>query len=229
VIFAAEYEFVLRATALAVVMLAWILVRVWLGQPVMHPWLGGLLSGLLASLAAAVGVIPGSGPIPEYLGFIGVMGLGLLFTAGVRYEATHRAFSVRDRIVWAAFAVIIGSLLVAFIPDTATRQLTRRVIVGVCIAGSLIWVPTLLKQGSSRLGTIAIGIFAIGVVIERTFPLFTYFSKGAGGGAGVFPYVRESDVFQVLAGGAAMIFFSAERARQERRALASQSSSSRSP
>lgn len=217
-IFAAEFEFVLRATALSVVMLAWILVRVILGQPVMHPWLGALVSGLLASLAAAVAVIPGSGPVPDYLGMIGAMGLGLLFTAGTRYEATHKLFSRRERVIWAAVAVVMGALIEISFPDMASRQFARRILVGLFILSSLIWVPALLRQGSLRFGTIALGIFVVGVIVDRTIPLFTYFTT-AHLGEGVFPYLRQSDVFQVLAGGAAIIFFSAERALQERRAL----------
>jgi hypothetical protein len=146
----------------------------------------------------------------------------------MRYEATHRTFSTRDRIIWATVAVIVGSLLVILIPDTVTRQMARRIVVGLCVFSSLLWAPALLKQGSLRFGTIAIGIYAIGIVIERSIPLLRLFSA-APADPGVFPYVRESDVFQILAGGAAIIFFSAERARHERRALASQSSSHRSP
>lgn len=194
-------------------MVAWIWVRLALRQPVMHPWLGALMVGLLSTLAAAVAVIPGIGPVPNVLGLIGAVGMSMLFSAGVRYEATHQPYNVTTRVVLAAIAVAAGLLLVFAMPDFPERKVAWRLMIGVFLLPSLIWLPSLLKQSSLRLGTIVLSIFVVGVLVDR---VVEFLAHNRGVAAPLPPYLESSDVFQILGAGAAIIIFSAERARHER-------------
>jgi hypothetical protein len=213
-IFHAEYEFVLRATAMAIVMMAWIWVRLVLGQPVFHPWLAGFACGLLASLGGAVAVVPDSGPIPAVLAIAGALGAAMLFTAGLRYEATYEPYSPTMRVVLGVIPLALALTLEFAVPDVAMRQLLRHVLVAAALAPALLWLPGLLRHSPLRLSAIAVGIVAVGTVLDRLLPLYAPFMHTDPSQVNpVFPYLKDSDVLIILAAGAAVILFATERSR----------------
>lgn len=216
-IFTAEYEFVLRAIALTTIMTAWIFARLLSGQSVLHPWFGAMTAGLLASIVACIGVVPGVGPVPSMLAYTGALLMGMLFCAGVRFEATD---AVLKRITFAAMTIVAaaGALGLQLIVHTAAvRILIVHACVGLFIAASLLWLPRLLKTSSRSVGGALIGILAVGVLIDRVLPLAQdLVTHGRPSWAFVFPYIAQSDIFIIFACGFAMVFFSAERAHRRR-------------
>lgn len=215
--FTTEYELMLRAVAFAFVITAWIIARLALGQPVPHPWLGSLASGLVSVLAACVTVIPGSGPIPDVLTTAGVILTSMLFSAGVRFEATGVPLRAPAFMMLSAVAAAIGLLLDLIVHETATRIMIVRFCVGAGIAASLIWAPRLLRPAQQRVSALSICIFAAAVLVDRALPLVRNLAEhGAEHWNFLLPYVERSDIAVIVTGGIAMLLVSAERAHRER-------------
>jgi len=216
-IFSAEFEFILRAIALTMIMTAWIFARLFSGLSVLHPWFGSMTAGLVASLAACMGVVPGVGPVPSTLAYSAALLTGVLFCTGVRFEATGLR---PKRITYAAMAIVAVALAVGLqtlVPTPAMRILITHTFVGLSFAASLLWLRQLLRTTSRSAGAALVGFLAVGVLVDRALPLAQNFvAQGKPFWAFAFPYIGRSDIFVIFATGSAMVFYSTERARRRR-------------
>lgn len=219
-VFTAEYEFALRASALAMMIAAWSLTRVAFGQPVLHPWLGALIAGLISAMASIIGVVPGTGPAFDVVTNAAGIVTGLLFSAGVRFEAIHAPVGIKTVSLIASSALVAATIIEIVVRNGPARMALVQMVVGVTILAAVIWVPRLLRRTGPKLGAVCLGLLSVGVALDRATPLIHGLASGPD--AFLFPYVLHSDILVIVAGSVAMIVFSVERARRERRAAARQ-------
>lgn len=213
-VFTAEFEFTLRATAFAIVMAAWMLVRPLLGLRVSHPWFAATLAGLASSIAACVAVVPGTGPVPPILALGGALVVPSLFAAGVRFEATGSDVSRRGLAVLAAVALAIGAALYFAIGDPSVRISVLRLLVALCVGSSLLWIPRLVRT-KTKAGSALLVIFALGLLGERA-TMFAQRHASVPGAFPLIPYLQASDTVWILTGGVAILCYSAQGARREK-------------
>lgn len=217
-VFTAEYIFALQGTALTIVMLAWVLARAAAGQNVFHAWLGCMAAGLLGTLCGALVVIPGSGPLIETIADAAGFMTGLLFAAGVRFEATRKPVGAATISVLLGISLALATVIQIVAPsDEGMRKELMQPLIGLAIGSGALWVPRLVREGASKLGAACLGLLAVGVAADRAVPLLRGLTPV--GSSFVVPY-ENSDVVVILAGGAAMIIFSLSSARREPKATA---------
>jgi hypothetical protein len=215
-VFTAEYEFALRASAMALVITAWIFARFAFGQPLLHPWLGALCAGLLSALTSIVAVVPGVGPAPEVVVNAAGFMTGLLFCAGVRYEAVHAPLRRRAVVTMVGSALALAVVLESAVRAPSVRLELVQLIVGLTVGAAVLWLPRLMRQTAPKIGVYLLAVVAVGVAIDRAFPVI---GSLAGRGAPRLLSllgVESTDIVVIVTAGIAMIVFSAERAHYAR-------------
>jgi hypothetical protein len=170
-------DYTLGAVLEFLTVVAWVLARLYLHQPVLHPWLGAACSAFLSTLTVSLTVNPDLAPIAHIASNTTGLLTGYCFARGVRYEATGKPSPGFETI-----ASIAGALAVALVTElTLPAPMLRGVIqffTGLCFLVALFWVPTLVRRTKPRSIALAIVALVVGLGAILCTPLISYATTG---------------------------------------------------
>lgn len=199
-------EIWIRGTALAGVVLVWIVFRVALGKPIRHPWLTAMLCAVVST---GLGEASEHGPpghehlfygLASFAGFLTLFA----FAEGLRRESGAAPAGRRVAAAAAAAAALLA-LGCAWLPPPRDR------IVAETLGASflLISLPPLLVAQRRRAGSLTIAAGIIVYALGRTV-----LALGNVRGADVLALARAADAAAIVTLGAGIVVFAAQTARE---------------
>lgn len=153
-----DQNFVTTLAALALLIAAWIAVRVRLRQSPLHLWLGSACAAIVAVVANASHA--SAGTLADLVMIAASLFAGYLFTLGVRCEAKDNPEAYGAIFAGFAASLAVALLLELTVANDGLQISIMRLLIAAEYLSALLWIPELLRSTIPKPATTSLAVLA---------------------------------------------------------------------